>query len=210
MPGVGWQPIGESTSVTMVHPTAEVSALAEIGEGCKIWHHTQIREGVRVGANCVIGKGVYVDFGVVVGSCVKVQNMASIYHGTVVEDGVFIGPYACLTNDKYPRAITPTGHLKTEDDWEPGHTVVGYGASIGAASVILPNVRIGRFAMVAAGSVVTSDIPDHALVCGNPARVQGYVCKCGKRVPVIRRKGAWRIGCTVCNTELVVQGPARL
>lgn len=188
---------------TMIHPTAEVSPCAMIGDGCKIWHHVQIREGSRIGANCIIGKGVYIDCGVTIGSNVKIQNMVSVYRGTTIEDGVFIGPYVCFTNDKYPRAITPTGRLKAEDDWELGHIFVAYGASIGAASVLLPGVRVGRFAMVAAGSVVTRDVPDHALVVGNPATVRGYVCKCGRRVAPALPGGELRIICSVCATCLV-------
>ena len=155
----------------MIHPTAEVSPEARIGEGTRIWHQAQVREGVVIGDNCIVGKGVYIDFDVNVGSNVKIQNGAMLYHGLTVEDGVFIGPQACMTNDEYPRAITPDGQLKGNDDWTVGPIVIRYGASIGACSVILPNVMVGRFALVAAGAVVTRSVPDHGLVVGVPARV---------------------------------------
>jgi len=174
----------------MIHPTAEVSPKANIGEGTRIWHHAQVREAVTIGKNCIVGKGVYIDFDVWVGDNVKIQNGAMLYHGLTVEDGVFIGPQACMTNDEFPRAITPEGELKGNDDWTVGPIVIRYGASIGACSVILPNVTVGRFALVAAGAVVTRSVPDHGLVVGVPARLVGYVCRCGRRM----EKGgdAWR------------------
>jgi acetyltransferase-like isoleucine patch superfamily enzyme len=174
----------------MIHPTAEVSLEARIGEGTHIWHQAQVREGVVIGDNCIVGKGVYVDFDVNVGNNVKIQNGAMLYHGLTVEDGVFIGPQACMTNDEYPRAITPEGQLKGNDDWTVGPIVIRYGASIGACSVILPNVTVGRFALVAAGAVVTRSVPDHGLVVGVPARLVGYACRCGHRLE--RRGAEWR------------------
>jgi acetyltransferase-like isoleucine patch superfamily enzyme len=186
----------------MIHPSAEVSPEAQIGEGTKIWHQAQVREGAKVGRNCIIGKGVYIDFDVVIGDNVKIQNYASIYHGATIEDGVFIGPYACLTNDKIPRAITPDGKLKGDADWEVRKILVKYGASVGAGAVILPNVVIGCFAMVGAGAVVTRDVPDHGLVVGNPARLVGYVCKCGRKL--VEREGGRGervLWCQVCGFE---------
>ena len=166
----------------MIHPTAEVSPQAQIGEGTKIWHQAQVREGAVIGANCIVGKGAYVDTGVIIGNNVKIQNGALLYHGLTVEDGVFVGPQACFTNDRLPRAITPEGYLKADADWTVGPIHVGYGASIGAGAVILPNVDIGRFAMVAAGAVVTRSVLPHALVMGVPASRVGYVCRCGQRL----------------------------
>lgn len=163
-----------------IHPTAEVSAEAYIGRGTRIWHHAQVREGARLGERCIVGKGAYVDLDVQIGSRVKLQNYALIYHGVTLEDGVFIGPHACLANDKLPRAIVPDGALKRADDWQVGRTTVRYGASVGAGSIVLPGVTIGRFAMVGAGAVVTRDVPDFGLVVGQPARLVGYVCRCGQ------------------------------
>ena len=166
----------------IIHPTADVSDLADIGRHTRIWHQAQVREQAYIGENCIIGKGVYIDFGVQIGNNVKIQNYVSVYHGTTVEDGVFLGPYVCLTNDKLPRAITPDGQLKSDADWQVGKIHVKFGASIGARAVILPDVTIGRFALIGAGAVVTKNVPDYGLVVGNPARLVGYVCSCGRRL----------------------------
>jgi acetyltransferase-like isoleucine patch superfamily enzyme len=179
----------------VIHSTAEVSAKAQIGSGTRIWHLVQIREGVVIGQNCIVGKDVYIDFGVKIGDNVKIQNSALIYHGATIEDGVFVGPQVCLTNDRMPRAITSDGHLKGNDDWIVGPILVKYGASLGAGSLILPNVTIGRFALVGAGAVVTRNVPDHALVVGNPARRVGYVCHCGRKM--VQKGTAWH--CSVDN-----------
>lgn len=165
-----------------IHPTADVSPKAQIGAGTRIWHWVQIREGAVVGENCIIGKDVYIDFDVKVGKNVKIQNGSYLYHGLTVEDGVFIGPRAVFTNDVYPRSITPDGELKGNDDWEVGPILIKYGASIGTGAIIIPNVTVGRFALVAAGAVVTRSVPDHGLVVGVPARLAGYACKCGRKM----------------------------
>jgi UDP-2-acetamido-3-amino-2,3-dideoxy-glucuronate N-acetyltransferase len=167
---------------TFVHATADISPLAIIGEGTQIWNHSKIREGAQIGSECTIGQNVYIDFNVIIGNRVKIQNNASIYHGITIEDGVFIGPHVCFCNDLTPRAITPDGRLKNADDWQVSPILVRYGASIGAGSIIVPGIIIGRFAMIGAGSVVTRSIPDHALVYGNPARLHGYVCACGQKL----------------------------
>ena len=167
---------------TTIHDTAEVSAGARVGRGTKIWHHAQVREDAAIGDRCILGKGVYVDQGVAIGSDVKVQNGAQLFHGVTVEDGVFIGPGAILANDRYPRSVTPAGTLKEASDWTVGRIRVEYGASVGAGAVILPDVTIGRWALVGAGAVVTGDVPRHGLAVGNPARVIGRVCRCGRRL----------------------------
>jgi acetyltransferase-like isoleucine patch superfamily enzyme len=122
-----------------------------------------------------------------------------IYHGVEIEDGVFIGPGACFTNDHFPRAITPDGKLKGNDDWQLGRSKVRYGASIGAGVIILPGITVGRFAMVAAGAVVTHDVPNFGLVMGVPARVAGYVCKCGT---TLQRKVDNKLVCPSCHWVL--------
>ncbi|WP_322797910.1 acyltransferase [Thermoflexus sp.] len=170
-----------------IHPTAEVSTDAEIGDGTVIWHHAQIREGARIGVHCTIGKGVYIDAGVVIGDNVKIQNYVSIYRGVIIEDGVFIGPHVCFTNDIFPRAIRPDGSLKTEEDWVVIKTLVRRGASIGANSTIRCGVTIGEWAMVGAGSVVTREVPPYGLVYGNPARLRGFVCPCGAKLRTVRQ-----------------------
>lgn len=166
----------------MIHPTADVSPDAKIGNEVKIWHQAQVREGAVIKDHCILAKNVYVDEKVIIGSNCKIQNNSSLYHGAVLEDGVFIGPHCVLTNDKIPRAIKLDGSLKNNADWEEGKILIKEGASLGARVVVLPNITIGRFAMVGAGSVVTKDVPDFGLVYGNPAKLQGYVCKCGRKL----------------------------
>ena len=165
----------------MVHPTATIETDAVIGTETRVWHQAQVREAAIIGRECILGKGVFVDRGVRVGDRVKIQNYACLYHGSVIEDCVFIGPHVILTNDRLPRAITPLGALKADDDWQCGETRVGMGASLGAGAVILPGVTIGAWAMVGAGAVVPADVPPHGLVVGTPARLIGSVCACGNR-----------------------------
>ena len=183
-----------------VHPTAEVSPDAHVGEGSRIWRQAHVREHASIGETCNVGKGVYIDAHVRVGSNVKIQNHVSIFEGVTIEDGVFIGPHVCFTNDLLPRAITPDGKLKSADDWEITPTLVKYGASIGAGSVIVCGITIGEFALVGAGSIVTKDVPPHALVFGNPARHHGHVCRCARRLSHIREEEDRLIGqCEVCG-----------
>jgi UDP-2-acetamido-3-amino-2,3-dideoxy-glucuronate N-acetyltransferase len=165
---------------TYIHPSAQVSPQATIGPGTRIWHQAQVRERAKLGANCIVGKGAYVDFDVAIGSNVKIQNGVYVYHGVTVEDGVFLGPGVILTNDRLPRAINPDGSLKSDADWEVSATLVKRGVSIGAGAVVLPGVTLGEFAMVGAGAIVTHDVPDQGLVYGNPARLRGYACLCGR------------------------------
>ncbi|HYQ18460.1 MAG TPA: N-acetyltransferase, partial [Polyangiaceae bacterium] len=131
-----------------IHPQAEVSPDAVIGDGTMIWRNVQVRERAQIGQQCIIGQGAYVEYDVKLGDRVKVQNNASLYNGLELEDGVFIGPHVVFTNDKIPRAITPSGALKSADDWVVGKTRVRYGAAIGACTVVVTGVEIGRWAMV--------------------------------------------------------------
>jgi acetyltransferase-like isoleucine patch superfamily enzyme len=165
-----------------IHATAEVSPAAAIGMGTSVWNEAQVREGARIGRDCILAKGVYVDADVVVGDRVKLENRVSLFRGARLGSGVFVGPHSCLLNDKRPRATAPGGGLKRESNWIVSGVTVAEGASIGGGCTILPGVRIGRFAMVGAGAVVTRDVPDHGLVAGNPARLVGYVCECGYRL----------------------------
>lgn len=158
-----------------VHETAVVEEGAEVGDGTRIWHFAHVREGARIGADCNVGKDVYVDAGVVVGDGCKIQNGANLYRGLVVEDRVFIGPHAQFTNDMIPRA-------ELWDDDRLEETLVREGASIGVNATILCDLQIGRYAMVGAAALVTRDVPDHGLVVGQPARLVGFVCTCGRRL----------------------------
>jgi UDP-2-acetamido-3-amino-2,3-dideoxy-glucuronate N-acetyltransferase len=200
-------PLGATAPPRFVHPTAEVSPAAEIGPGTKIWRNAHVREAARIGRGCVIGAGVYVGEGVWLGDHCKVQNDALLYEGLTLEDGVFVGPQVCFTNDYWPRAINPDGTLKSAEDWEMGRTLVRYGAAIGARSVIVTGVTIGRFATVGAGSVVTRDVPDHGLVFGNPARLRGWVCACGRRLAAA--EVADRGWCPACATWTILPTASR-
>lgn len=157
-----------------IHPTAEVSKEAVIGNGTKIWNQAQVREGAKIGENCIISKNVYVDEQVQIGNRVKIQNNVNVYHGVRVEDDVFLGPSMTFTNDMFPRAFNA--------NWNISETIVEKGASIGANATIRCGVVIGEYATIGAGSVVTKDIPPYALCVGNPAKQIGWVCKCGFRL----------------------------
>lgn len=171
--------------------TADVSPDATIGDGTSVWHLAQVREDAVVGTNCILGRGSYVGPGVQIGDRCKLQNYALVYEPAVLEDGVFVGPAVVFTNDYFPRAITPDGVLKRGDDWPAVAVTVRTGASIGARSVCVAPVTIGRWALVAAGSVVTRDVPDFALVAGVPARRIRWVGRAG--VPLEQQvDGSWR------------------
>jgi acetyltransferase-like isoleucine patch superfamily enzyme len=172
-------------------PSADVDEKAELGEGTTVWHLAQVREDARLGASCIVGRGAYVGPGVVIGDNVKLQNYALVYEPARLEDGVFIGPAAVLTNDVYPRSVDPAGRLKRGDDWEAQGVVVREGAAVGARAVVVAGVTIGRWSLVAAGAVVTRDVPDFALVAGVPARRIRWVGRAG--VPLEDAgDGRWR------------------
>lgn len=159
---------------TFIHASAAVDPRAEIGAGTKVWINVQIREGASIGEECILSKDVYIDHGVRIGHRCKIQNSVSVYNGVTIGNEVFVGPNACFTNDKVPRAQNP--------DWTITPTIIGDGASIGANATIVCGVTIGEFAMVAAGSVVTRDVEPYSLVMGSPARHVGFVDKKGNRV----------------------------
>jgi UDP-2-acetamido-3-amino-2,3-dideoxy-glucuronate N-acetyltransferase len=162
-----------------VAATADVADTARIGPGSRIWHLAQVEDGARLGRSCVVGRGACVGRGVFVGDHVKIQNYALVYAPASLEHGVFVGPAAVLTNDLHPRSVDPAGRLKSGDDWTPVGVTVREGASLGARSVCVAPVVIGRWAMVGAGAVVVSDVPDFALVVGVPARRIGWVGRAG-------------------------------
>ncbi|KAA9106472.1 acyltransferase [Microbacterium rhizomatis] len=173
----------------VVQATADVDETAVLGARTRVWHLAQVREGARLGADCNIGRGAYIGPDVVLGDACKVQNYALIYEPARLADGVFIGPAAVLTNDVFPRAVNPDGTPKSAHDWEAVGVTIGRGASIGARAVCIAPVRIGDWALVAAGAVVRSDVPDYALVVGVPARRIGWVGRAGS--PLESRDGQW-------------------
>lgn len=188
-----------------IHPTAEVAPDVQIGEGTSIWHLVQIRPGSKIGENCILGRGVYIDNDVIIGNNVKIQNYVSVYHGVTLEDGVFVGPHVCFTNDMNPRAINPDGTLKSGDDWALSRTRVAYGAALGANSTIRCGVTVGQWAMVGSGSVVTRDVPDYGLVYGNPARLHGFVCPCGEKMePIKILEDTAKLTCPNCEFEMML------
>ncbi|MFP5333962.1 MAG: acyltransferase [Actinomycetes bacterium] len=174
-----------------VHESADVADGVRLGDGTTIWHLAQVREGAHLGESCIVGRGAYVGAGVVLGDRCKLQNYALVYEPAVLGDGVFIGPAAVLTNDVFPRSVDPQGNLKRGDDWEQVGVTVADGASVGARAVCVAPVRIGRWAMVAAGAVVTKDVPDFALVAGVPARRIKWVGKAGVPLEPVG-SGHWR------------------
>jgi UDP-2-acetamido-3-amino-2,3-dideoxy-glucuronate N-acetyltransferase len=163
-----------------IHETADIDDHVTIGESAKIWHYAQVRGGAHIGEGCIIGRGAYVGSDVHIGQNSKIQNYALVYEPAHLEDGVFIGPAAVLTNDLFPRAVTPKLALKDGSDWDAVGVTVRQGASIGARAVCIAPVVIGKWAMVAAGAVVAKDVPDFALVVGVPAKQIAWVGKQGQ------------------------------
>ena len=181
-----------------VHPTAIVEATAVLGSGTVVWDLACLREGATVGENCVIGRAVYVDRDVQIGDGCKIQNQALIYWPAKLGPGVFVGPGVILTNDRTPRAVQPNLQPKQDGDWEAAGVSVGEGASIGAGAVVVAGVTVGRWALIGAGAVVTRDVPDYALVIGNPARRVGWVGPSGHRLEP-DGEGCWRCPVTAAR-----------
>jgi UDP-2-acetamido-3-amino-2,3-dideoxy-glucuronate N-acetyltransferase len=186
--------------------SADVDETAQIGDGSSVWNLSQIRENAVLGKNCIIGRGAYVGTGVTMGDNCKIQNDALVYEPAVLEDGVFIGPAVVLTNDHFPRAINPDGTLKSASDWDAVGVTLRTGSAVGARSVCVAPVTIGRWATVAAGAVVTKDVPDFALVAGVPARRIKWVGKAGVPLQEIGN-GDWK-----CPTtgEMYIETDGRL
>jgi acetyltransferase-like isoleucine patch superfamily enzyme len=183
-----------------IHPTATVDKGAVIGRGTKVWHYSHVRESAVIGDNCILGHCSYVDAGVKIGNHVKIGNKASIYQGVMIEDEAFIGPHVVFTNDMRPRSV---------GEWKIAKTIVKKGASIGSNSTIVCGHTIGEYAMVGAGSVVTKDVPPHALVYGNPARVRGFVCFCGQDLVKAKGRGnATSMRCKRCGNDVLISKKA--
>jgi len=183
----------------LIHESAYVEKGAKIGEKTNIWHFAHVRKNSEIGKKCNIGKDVYIDINVKIGDNCKIQNFASLYQGLTMGDDVFIGPHVCFTNDLYPRA-------KIWSDEKVAKTIVEDGVSIGASSTIIAGITIGKNALIGAGSVVTKDIPDNALVYGNPAKIKGFVCKCGRKLKKKKELGAKTVfTCLECNIDIEVK-----
>jgi UDP-2-acetamido-3-amino-2,3-dideoxy-glucuronate N-acetyltransferase len=181
-----------------VHPTAIVDPGAEVGAGTKIWHFCHVMPGARIGAGCVLGQNVFVGGAAIIGDGCKVENNVSVFDAVRLEDDVFVGPSVVFTNVRTPRAF-----ISRKAELQP--TRVGRGATIGANATIVCGRTLGAYCFVAAGAVVTHDVPPHALVAGVPARPRGWVCVCGLPLRLAPVSGSDRPGCPDCGREFVFQ-----
>ncbi|MHC3129775.1 MAG: N-acetyltransferase [Candidatus Bathyarchaeota archaeon] len=181
------------SKVTIPH-TSVVDKTAVIGEGTRVWNFVHVRENAEIGKECVLADYVYVGRGVKIGNNVKLENRATVYEGVTIEDKVFVGPHVTFTNDLIPRSFNT--------DWKILQTLVKEGSSIGAGTVIVCGVTIGEYALIGAGSVVTENIPPHALAYGNPARIRGFVCRCSRKLETEEKKKTYVLmKCQFCREE---------
>ena len=182
-----------------VHESSYVDEPCEIGAGTKVWHFSHIMRNCKIGERCNIGQNVVVSPDVIIGDNVKVQNNVSIYTGCILEDDVFCGPSMVFTN-----VVNPRSHVLRRDEYKT--TLVKRGASMGANSTIVCGITIGRYAFIGAGSVVTRDVPDYALMYGNPARQRGWMCACGVKLKFERDTAR----CAACGAEYEETGPGTI
>jgi UDP-2-acetamido-3-amino-2,3-dideoxy-glucuronate N-acetyltransferase len=177
-----------------LHASSYVDAGANIGAGTKIWHFCHVMQGAQVGEHCNIGQNVFIAAGVRIGNRVKIQNNVSVYDGVTLEDDVFLGPSMVFTN-----VVNPRSHVPRRGEYRP--TLVRRGTTIGANATILCGVTLGEYAFVGAGAVVTHDIPPYALVYGTPARLHGWMCRCGERLSLSSQPVSETAICSRCNTR---------
>ncbi len=192
--------LGVGPGAAWFHPSAIVDEGAVVGPGTKIWHFSHVMSGARIGGRCSLGQNVFVGGGVEVGDGCKIQNNVSLYDGVKLEADVFVGPSAVFTN-----VVNPRAHVARKNEYRM--TVVGRGATIGANATIVCGHSVGAFAFIAAGAVITHDVPGYALMAGVPARRIGWMCSCG--VTLKAGKGKKAVTCTGCGTRFVVSGPAK-
>lgn len=177
-----------------VHESSYVDEPCQIGKGTKIWHFTHIMKDSQIGENCNIGQNVVISPGVVLGNNVKIQNNVSVYTGVICEDDVFLGPSCVFTN-----VINPRSHVSRKDEYK--QTLLKIGASVGANATIVCGNSIGRYAFIGAGAVITKDVPDYALMMGNPARQRGWMCSCGEKLAFSSEQAV----CAACGTGYALQ-----
>ncbi len=182
-----------------VHQSSYIDDGAKIGSGTKIWHFCHVMGNVQIGECCNIGQNVFVASDVIIGNNVKIQNNVSLYTGVVVEDDVFLGPSMVLTNVANPRS-----HVNRKSEYQT--TLLKRGATVGAYSTIVCGVTLGRYSFIGAGAVVTHDVPDYALIYGNPGRIQGWMCQCGVRLNFQQVDGQEQAVCGQCGDRYIKQG----
>lgn len=182
-----------------VHESSYVDAPCEIGAGTRIWHFSHVMKNCRIGERCNIGQNVVISPDVVIGSNVKIQNNVSVYTGVILEDDVFCGPSMVFTN-----VINPRSHVIRKDEYRT--TLVKRGASFGANCTVVCGITVGRYAFIGAGAVVTRDVPDYALLAGNPARLRGWMCACGIKLQFEADGGEERAHCQACGCRYLKSG----
>lgn len=181
------------------HESSYIDEGAEIGSGTKVWHFCHIMSRSRIGERCNIGQNVLVSPDVTIGNNVKIQNNVSLYTGVIVEDDVFLGPSMVFTN-----VINPRSHVNRKNEFMT--TLVRKGASIGANATVVCGVTLGCYSFVGAGSVVTHDVPDYALVYGSPAHIRGWMCQCGEQLTFTSQDGDEKAVCQSCGDAYRKQG----
>jgi UDP-2-acetamido-3-amino-2,3-dideoxy-glucuronate N-acetyltransferase len=179
-----------------VHESSYVDEPCEIGVGTKVWHFSHVMKNCRIGERCNIGQNVVISPDVTIGNNVKIQNNVSVYTGCILEDDVFCGPSMVFTN-----VMNPRSHVSRKDEYKT--TLVKRGASLGANSTVVCGTTVGQYAFAGAGAVITRDVPDYALVVGNPARVAGWMCACGVKLKFAEAGAEERAECAVCGCRYV-------
>jgi UDP-2-acetamido-3-amino-2,3-dideoxy-glucuronate N-acetyltransferase len=181
------------------HESSYVDEPCQIGEGTKIWHFSHVMKNCRIGRGCNIGQNVVVSPDVTIGNNVKIQNNVSVYTGCILEDDVFCGPSMVFTN-----VINPRSHVTRKDEYKT--TLVKRGASLGANSTVVCGITVGQYSFAGAGAVLTRDVPDYALMVGNPARIHGWMCACGVKLKFAEAGGEERAACAACSQRYSKRG----